>query len=81
MSLTSSRIRHTGQLVRKKAMRMVYSQHLTYLAGITFSKKLKKFFWTQKGHSKGGDGRIFSAGLDMPAGQTAKDRTDVEVVV
>ncbi|QIW98537.1 hypothetical protein AMS68_004055 [Peltaster fructicola] len=49
--------------------------------GVTLSKKLKKFFWTQKGYAKGGTGRIFSAGLELPAGMTAANRNDVEVVV
>lgn len=49
--------------------------------GIAVSKRLKKFFWTQKGHSKAGEGRIFSAGLDMPAGASPANRTDVETVI
>jgi DNA-binding beta-propeller fold protein YncE len=49
--------------------------------GIAISKKLNKFFWTQKGHSKANEGRIFSAGLDMPAGESATSRKDIEVVI
>lgn len=36
-------------------------------------------YWTQKGPSDGGDGRIFRAPLDIPAGQSATDRA-VEVL-
>ena len=48
--------------------------------GVTLSKKLDRFFWTQKGHSKANEGRIFSAGLEMPAGASAVDRPDIEVI-
>lgn len=49
--------------------------------GITLSKKLGKIFWTQKGHSKANEGRIFAAGLDLPKGATAAQRPDVEVII
>ena len=37
-------------------------------------------YWTQKGPAKGGKGRIFRAGLELPPGETASDRTDIEVL-
>ncbi|MER5700010.1 hypothetical protein ABT255_47925 [Streptomyces mirabilis] len=37
-------------------------------------------YWTQKGPAKGGQGRIFRAGLEIPAGESATDRSDVEVL-
>jgi hypothetical protein len=37
-------------------------------------------YWTQKGPSNGGKGRIFRAGLEIPTGQTAENRTDIEVL-
>lgn len=49
--------------------------------GITISKRLKKFFWTQKGNSKANEGRIFSAGLEIPAGASPAARPDIETVV
>lgn len=48
--------------------------------GITVSRKLKKFMWTQKGGSKASDGWIYSASLDMPQGSTASNRKDIEVI-
>lgn len=48
--------------------------------GITVSRRLDKFFWTQKGAPKSSEGRIFSASLDMPEGCTAFNRTDIEEV-
>lgn len=37
-------------------------------------------YWTQKGPSKGGRGKILRAGLDLPEGETASTRTDIEVL-
>ena len=37
-------------------------------------------YWTQKGPSDAGLGRILRAGLDLPAGESAAHRSDVEVV-
>jgi DNA-binding ferritin-like protein (Dps family) len=54
---------------------------LYWPVGISVSKKLGKFFWTQKGHSKANEGRIFSSNLDMPKNSTADNRSDVEVVM
>ena len=37
-------------------------------------------YWTQKGPSKGGRGKILRAGLDLPEGETASTRTDIEAL-
>ncbi|QRY46092.1 3-hydroxyacyl-CoA dehydrogenase [Mycolicibacterium boenickei] len=37
-------------------------------------------YWTQKGPSDAGLGRLFRAGIDVPAGESALHRSDVEVV-
>ncbi|MEV7391713.1 MULTISPECIES: 3-hydroxyacyl-CoA dehydrogenase NAD-binding domain-containing protein [unclassified Streptomyces] len=37
-------------------------------------------YWTQKGPSDAGLGRILRAGIDLPAGQTAAGRDDIEVL-
>ena len=47
--------------------------------GISISTKHNKMFWTQKGHSKAGEGRIFMASLDSHADPSKRD--DVEVVM
>lgn len=49
--------------------------------GIAVSRTLNKLFWTQKGRPKGSDGRIFAASLDVPAGRTARDRDDIELII
>jgi hypothetical protein len=48
-----------------------------WCVGIAVAPKFGKFYWTQKGPSKGGKGRIFSANIATPAGQTAKSRDDI----
>jgi DNA-binding beta-propeller fold protein YncE len=37
-------------------------------------------YWTQKGPSDAGLGRIFRAGIEVPAGESASGRSDIEVV-
>src|SRR5262245_17226922 len=37
-------------------------------------------YWTQKGSDNGNEGRIFRAGLDIPTGQTAANRSDIELL-
>lgn len=51
-----------------------------HCVGICVDPKREKFYWTQKGPSKGDQGRIFRASIDMPAGQNADDRDDIELL-
>jgi DNA-binding beta-propeller fold protein YncE len=39
-----------------------------------------KVYWTQKGPDNAGKGRLLRAGIEVPDGQTASNRSDVEVV-
>jgi DNA-binding beta-propeller fold protein YncE len=48
-----------------------------YCVGIAVAPKLGKFYWTQKGPSKGNKGRIFCANIATPAGQSAQSRDDI----
>ncbi|KAF2156254.1 YWTD domain-containing protein [Myriangium duriaei CBS 260.36] len=48
--------------------------------GIAISHRLGKFFWTQKGPSKGNKGRIFAANLEAPSGSTPASRPDIELI-
>ncbi|THW20069.1 3-hydroxyacyl-CoA dehydrogenase [Aureobasidium pullulans] len=50
---------------------------MSQCVGVTVAPRLGKFFWTQKGPSKGNLGRIFSANIDFPAGCKALDREDI----
>lgn len=47
--------------------------------GIAVDEQNGLLYWTQKGPSKGGDGRIFRTSLQIPAGHTPASR-DIEVL-
>ncbi|QIX01750.1 hypothetical protein AMS68_007267 [Peltaster fructicola] len=49
-----------------------------HCVGVTADAKHGKFYWTQKGPSKGGSGQIYRANIEMPAGETAETRSDIE---
>jgi hypothetical protein len=48
--------------------------------GIAVDLEASKVYWTQKGGDNAGEGRIFRAGLELPAGDTPSTRTDIEVL-
>src|SRR5271163_4506471 len=50
-----------------------------WCVGITIDPERKQIYWTQKGPTKGNQGRLFRAGLEIPKGETAANRTDIEV--
>lgn len=50
-----------------------------WCVGLTIDPKHKKLYWTQKGPDNSGRGRIFRANLDIPFGETAANRSDIEV--
>ena len=50
-----------------------------WCVGITVDSELGQIYWTQKGGDNSGRGRIFRAGLDIPAGEDAASRTDIEI--
>lgn len=51
-----------------------------WCVGIAVDSERGHIYWTQKGTDNGGVGRIFRAGINIPSGQTASDRTDIEVL-
>ena len=51
-----------------------------WCVGIAVDVNGGKFYWTQKGNDNAGQGRIFRAGLEIPKGQTAANRKDIEVL-
>ena len=51
-----------------------------WCVGITVDAKHGHFYWTQKGPDDAGQGRILRASIDMPNGQSAVNRTDIEVL-
>ncbi|MEX2696153.1 3-hydroxyacyl-CoA dehydrogenase [Rhizobium mongolense] len=50
-----------------------------WCVGITVDPEREQIYWTQKGPDDSGLGCIFRAGMDVPSGETARTRTDIEV--
>jgi DNA-binding beta-propeller fold protein YncE len=51
-----------------------------WCVGIAVDARRGHVYWTQKGTDNGNVGRIFRAGIEIPKGQSASDRDDVEVL-
>jgi hypothetical protein len=51
-----------------------------WCVGITVDTKRKAFYWTQKGGDNAGLGRICRANLEISHGETAANRSDIEVL-
>jgi DNA-binding beta-propeller fold protein YncE len=51
-----------------------------WCVGIAVDAEGGKFYWTQKGPEKAGEGRIFRANLEIPKGQTPANRKDIELL-
>ena len=51
-----------------------------WCVGIAVDAEVGKFYWTQKGPDKAGEGRMFRANLEIPAGQTPANRKDIELL-
>ena len=50
-----------------------------WCVGIAVDPERKQIYWTQKGGDNAEVGRILRAGIDVPTGETAINRSDVEV--
>lgn len=50
-----------------------------WCVGITVDPQRGQIYWTQKGSDNSGLGRILRAGIDVPKGEDAANRTDIEV--
>lgn len=85
LTTARAKISTTGELVLAVTPAVVSSQLRTNTksrcVGITIAPKIGKFFWTQKGSSKATQGRIFSANIDMPPGENASNRSDIQTVM
>jgi sugar lactone lactonase YvrE len=54
---------------------------LNQCVGIAVDHKRGMFVWTQKGPAKGGKGRIFRAELAIRPGDSAENRSDIEILL
>src|SRR6202046_1868906 len=51
-----------------------------WCVGIALDVEAGKLYWTQKGSDNAGEGRIFRANLEIPKGQSAANRKDIELL-
>src|ERR1700756_3988906 len=51
-----------------------------WCVGIALDVEGGKLYWTQKGSDNAGEGRIFRASLEIPKGQSAANRNDIELL-
>jgi DNA-binding beta-propeller fold protein YncE len=51
-----------------------------WCVGVAIDVDGGKVYWTQKGGDNAGKGRMFRAGIEIPKGQTASNRVDIEVL-
>ena len=56
------------------------SDEKKHCVGIAVDVEGGKFYWTQKGGTKAGQGRLFRANIEIPSGQTASTRQDIELL-
>lgn len=50
-----------------------------WCVGVAIDHARGLLYWTQKGSDNSGQGRILRAGLDIPDGETAASRSDIEI--
>jgi hypothetical protein len=51
-----------------------------WCVGITVDADQRKMYWTQKGADNANQGRIFRANIEIPKGQSAANRSDIELL-
>ena len=51
-----------------------------WCVGIAVDPDRGHIYWTQKGPENGSQGRLFRAGIDVPSGETAINRSDIELL-
>lgn len=72
------RVRTNGSGLTDLVVRPAAEGVMGECVGVAVDRARGHLYWTQKGPAKGGAGRIFRAGLEIPAGQSAERRTDIE---
>jgi hypothetical protein len=51
-----------------------------WCVGVALDRTDNKLYWTQKGPDNGGKGRICRADIELPKGENATTRTDIEIL-
>ncbi|MFF4168650.1 hypothetical protein [Streptomyces sp. NPDC001744] len=75
-----SRVRTDGSGLTDLVVNPAGDGIMAECVGVAVDPARGHLYWTQKGPAKGGRGRILRAGLEIPAGETAANRSDVEVL-
>ena len=57
-----------------------FEDQTKWCVGVAVDPEAGKVYWSQKGPSKAGQGRIFRANMEMPKGEKAASRSDVELL-
>lgn len=83
MAVMRCRMDGTGleTLVRRSRNEQDRLEVERHCVGIALDTSRQHIYWTQKGPAKGGKGRIFRAGINIPEGQTADNRTDITLLL
>lgn len=73
-------MRTDGTGLRDLVRRSGENGTLDWIVGVAVDEGNGHIYWSQKGSYAGGDGRIFRAGLEIPAGETAENRSNIETL-
>jgi DNA-binding beta-propeller fold protein YncE len=57
------------------------SDQTKWCVGIAVDHTRRRIYWTQKGPSKGFQGQLWTANLDIPEGETAENRSDKKLLL
>lgn len=66
-------------LVDRRPAQLTQVDERRWCVGIAIDDTTNQLYWTQKGPENGDRGAIFRAGLDIPQGESASTRSDIEV--
>ncbi len=75
-----SRVRVDGTSLTDLVVNPRDDEWLGECVGVAVDVGRGQLYWTQKGPAKGGRGRIFRAGLELPFGESADARSDIEIL-
>ncbi|WP_020494717.1 hypothetical protein [Sciscionella marina] len=75
-----SRVRTDGSGLTDLVVNNPDTSGLQECVGVAVDRAAGYLYWTQKGPSKGGAGRILRAGLEIPEEETAATRSDIDVL-
>src|SRR5258708_37756151 len=68
-------------LVRNGVFPVDSRDFMRHCVGIAVDPVNRYIYWTQKGPPDAGKGRIFRAGIEIPAHQQPENRTDIELLI